>query len=359
MTVDATFDQLLSEAYASSSAGAYAKSLDAAQRALGLARQESSIGRELRATRIEASTLSLMGRQKEALARLDWALETAAGHRASPVMKEPRVAQAVVATYLDWAEITGLVGAASMVERLDVLDRADDLLAAIDKPQWRSGVLSMRATIMQSLGRMEEAVALGAEAIRCFDTNDPGPGSTLASYRQQHADLLAALPGDDQLESAEVQYMQILVEPRRSVRNEKSAYVGLARCALRRGDGEEARHRAQKALELAAPMGDAAMCGPLEILAKALRAIGELDHAAAVADQLIERSRKSGSPTRLFYALRAQIDLSFEREDHASARAWLEEASELASSLDQAAGGDQFARQLHARKARLDEGSSS
>jgi tetratricopeptide (TPR) repeat protein len=346
---EADFEQSLKDAYRLCAAGEYAAGLAASQSAAARARDIGSVGLELRAARIEASLLSLMSRKKESMARLDWALAVAGGERLPADLTELRVAHAVVACHLDWVETAGWVGIAKE-ERLRVLDRAEDLLKELGRPEWRTGVASMRSTLMRSMGRLDEAIALGEEAIRCFTTG--APGSTLASYRQQHAD---ALLDAGRLDSAEVQYMAIMMEPGRAVRDEKSALVGLARCALRRGDAIVARSHAEKALTIARPLGDGAMCGALDILMQALKAAGELDHAAAVADQYIERARRAGEKGRLFYALRSQIDISFEREDDEGARAWLEEAAIVASALDRATGGDVYGKQVRTRRARLDK----
>jgi hypothetical protein len=107
-------------------------------------------------------------------------------------------------------------------------------------------------------------------------------------------------------------------------------------------------------VRVAKPLGDSAACGALHVLTHVLEAAGELDHAVAVADQHVEKARKTGSPQRQFFAVRIQIDLAFARADRDGARAWLEEAAALARQLDGAAGGDAYGRQLRDRRARLE-----
>jgi tetratricopeptide (TPR) repeat protein len=350
MAADEAFDKVLSEARKASHRGAYAEALEASRRAIARGREVGSVGLEIRATSVEASTLSLMGRGAEAVERLEWVLGVARGERREPELSEARVAHAVVCSYLDWVETTTWLDTSRIPARLEALARADALIAALGKPGWRSGVLSLRASILRAQSRLDDAIALGEEAIRCFERGSPG--YTLASYRQQHADVLMEA---GRLESAEVQYMAILMEKDRSRRNEKSAHVGLAKCALVRGDAIEARRRAEKALEIAKPLGDSAMYGPLEILIEALHRAGELDHATAVADKLVDRARVSGNRQRLFYAVRRQIDLAISRDDQEGARAWLDEAGALAIVLDGSTDGDRYARQVRTRQARLAE----
>jgi tetratricopeptide (TPR) repeat protein len=348
MRDDERYEALIKDAYANSLQGKYGESLAAARSAVLRAKGLGSLGLELRATRVEASTLSLSGSMREAFERLEWVLGLTAGELPEE-LREIRVAHAIVSAHLDWAEVAGWLGCATAARRLEVLERA--AVIGEGRPGWLSGVLSLRASIMREQTRLDEAIELGAEAIRTFMHG--APGSTLASHRQQHADILQA---KGHYERAELQYMTILTDETRSARDEKSAYVGLARCALQRGDFAEARRRAETAVEVAAALGDSAMCGALDVLAGALCRTGDLDHAAAVADQLVDRARRLGQRARLFHALRCRLDVAIEAEDQEGARAWLEEAEVVARALDATHGGSTYVAALRARSKRIEQG---
>jgi tetratricopeptide (TPR) repeat protein len=345
---DATFERFLTESRERSHRGDYARSLEAARRAVARARDLRSTELSVRAAEREANTLSLSGCGREAAERLGSILSLVNERPRSLRLTDRRVAHAVVCAHLDWVSITGFIDPVPVQRRFEVLDRTEALLMEMGRPDWRSGVLGMRATLLRSLCRYEEAIPLSAHAIRTF--SEGAPGSTLASYRQQHADTLFDAR---RISEAEIEYRAIVTDARRSVRDEKSAHVGLARCALRRGELAVARQHAEEAVRIAKPLSDSALCGALHVLAEVLEKSDELDHAVAVADQLVEKARKTKSPQRLFFAIRSQIDIALAREDGESARSWLEGAERLASLLD-GKGGSGYAAQLRGRRERID-----
>ena len=346
---DPLFERLVAEAREQSHRGQYAPSLEAARPAIARARDLRSTELTVRAILREASALSLSARGEEALERLASILSLASEKPRVLCLTDLRVAHAVVSAHLDWVSVTGFIGPVPAPRRIEVLDRADALLTEIGRPDWRSGVLGMRSTLLRSLGRLEEAIRLEAEAIRAFSIESPG--FTLASHRQQHADMLFET---GRIEEAEREYRAILTDTHRAVRDEKSANVGIARCALRRGDLTVARRYAEEAVRIAGPLGDSAVYGALHVLGEVLGESGELDHAVAVADQLVERARKTRSPQRLFFAMRSQIDLAIKRSDGEGARDWLEEAEKLARLLDGPTGENRYGVQLQWRRARAE-----
>jgi tetratricopeptide (TPR) repeat protein len=349
MATDPIFQRAFSEACAARQRVDYGRALEAARRALGRARELGDVGLELRAACIEGHTLIVLGRHTEALERLAWVQRTGATLGLEALGAEG-VLYAVVYAHIHWVDASKWVGAASLEEGHAMLDRAEALLAACGRDDWRHGVLSSRATLMKYARRFGEAVALGAEAIHRHQAGAPGP--SLPSVRQQHADVLYAA---GRLESAEVQYMAILTDKTRTKRDDKSAWVGLARCSLEKGDLDEARRRADTAVAKARALGEGStLCGPLDILCRVLERTGDLAHAAAVADQLVERARQNGGGQRLFHALHRQAHLAARRRDRVAARAWLAEAAALAGVLD-GASGSYFAGMVRRTQAHVDE----
>jgi tetratricopeptide (TPR) repeat protein len=304
---------------------------------------------EIRASRTISWALAHTGRSNVALERLEPILALIEAHLHAPELRDPRVANAALASYLDWAEFASFAEGAPIAARLAMLDRAEVFLKAIGRTEWRCSLVSTRATLFRRMGKLEEAATLCQESILTYDAN--ASAYTLASYRQQYADVLCEL---GRIESAETQFMAILMEPGRTARDAKSAYIGLARCALRRGATVEGLEHANQAVRAASELGDDAACNALGILIDALIASSELEHATAVADQLVDRARRTGNPTRLFYALRSHADVALKTKDTDAARATLEEMRRLAQDLDvRSGGGERYMAQVRRRLSSL------
>jgi len=345
--LDKEFETALAEAYARTHVGRYAESEHFAEAALARAKALGSVGLEVRASRSLARALAARGDLRGAIDRLAGVLAMLPQDGRGSPFGEPAVTEAAFAICLDWVELTGVAGAAPPAQRLEVLERAEVLARQAVRPEWQSALLGTRGAILRSQGRSKEAADLLRAAVLAFL-----PGSTtytLASYRQPYGDVLFEL---GQVESAEVQYLAILMEPASSTRDKKSANVGLARCALKRGAHADAIGYAEKAVVTARALGDEASCNALGVLADALQAAGEHEHAVAVAHQLIDRARRTGNKVRLFHALRAHVDVSM-GGDREAALASLEEAQTLAEELDRPSGRDRFMAQVRTRRQRL------
>jgi tetratricopeptide (TPR) repeat protein len=346
MDRDVQFEELLASAQALGREGRFEESSIAAEGAVARSRALGSMGLEARATRYVSFALAHRGRVSEAMARLEAVMRHFERRESSPELHDALVAAAIFHMHLDWVSFAGCERAVPPAVSFGVLDRAESLLGVVGVGP-RYALMSVRASLLAQQGKLAEAAQLHEAAILVFE---PTAGYTLSTCRQQYADCLMQLA---RYESAEVQYTAIACDLGATARDKKSAYVGLAQCALARGDLAKALACAEEAVNVAARLGDDASCAALRVLVKALEANGESAHAIAAAERHVEIARRTSSKTRLYHALIGHADLAARLGDVDAARVSLDDALRVAEEIDARTGEDRYRKSIDARITRL------
>jgi tetratricopeptide (TPR) repeat protein len=241
------------------------------------------------------------------------------------------------------------------------LDAGEAYLRAVGRNGWRAGLLHNRATVLQALGRPEEAVPCAEEAVALKERNPDAPGYTLATYRWSLGDLLLEL--GRHAEAAQ-QYEAVLADPGSDPYDRLPAQAGLGQCALADGNPATARRHAEQAVQLAEGMGDDSLCPSLELHLDACLAAPDLTAACKAAERYLTTAHRTGSNLRLYFALRdaAKVALAEAEAEPArraelleQARAQLDEAEPIARLMDRSAGRDRSAREIAGHRKKLAE----
>ncbi len=329
----------------------YDAGLAAARKAVDAARELRDLALEVRATDVEAAALGMLGDRATALVRYTWILALAEDPEKRAALGDADLTWEFAEAYMNWVECGRFLPETPVRKLFDVLDAGEAWLRSAGRPEWRSGLLSQRASLLESQGRHEEAVGYAEEAVSLRRQHPNTPGYTLATYLWKLGTLLREL---DRTDEAEGYYQEVLDDSASHRHDRFAALNGLARCALARDDAAAARRHAESALRLAEGMGDNVLCGALDALIAACRAAGDLDAAAQAADRHLEAARRV-SGIRIYFALRDAADVALDRGDAAAARRHLDEAAPIAEALDRQRDVETFANEMAKRRRRLAE----
>ena len=325
--------------------GRYADALRAAEKAREGATPRGDIGLEVRAVGLEAEALRMLGRDGDALSRYSWILAVAEDPVHARGMAEERVASAVVTAFSAWTNSAIFLPAIQVDRLFEVLDAGERFVRGIGKPTWRAGLLHMRATVLQQLGRVNEAIGFAEEGLALELRDRAAPGVTLGTRRWGLGDLLCDV---ERFDEARGLYRAVLDDVESGPHDRFVALRGLVRCCLATGDGAGAHTYASDAVRLAEPMGDDALSLALADLTDGCLALGDVTAARVASDRHMEVTRRHGGAMDLFHALRRAAKVAFAEKDAARARTFLAEAHPHAEALDRA-------RDLHVYRAHLDK----
>ena len=341
---------LVDQAWAAYQDDRYQQALAAAGRAIEAAGQLDDTVLLVRALRIEASTLQLMGDHPAALARYTRIMGLAEDPATSGRLDDPAAAQAVADTYWSWVNSARRVTGIPVRELFRVLDAGDWWLTATGHRDWRASILNERALVHRMLGEIDAAVAAAEEALAAAVQHPDAPGYSLSAHRYQLGDVLCEAGRAAQ---AAPHYQAILDDPDATSWDRRVAHQGLARCALAVGDPATARREARTAVLLAEPLGDNALCASLDVLAEACRAGGDLEAAWQAATRYLEAAGRIGGHNQPYYAARAAVDIALDRSDLPAAKRLLGELDEHAAALNAATGTTRYTGETARRHQRL------
>ena len=319
---------LVQEANAALAETRYVAALSVAGRAMAAAEQFGDPSLLVRALRVEAGALRMLGDDAAALARYTRILGLAQDP-AITTRLDGRATREVARAYPNWVAAARFAGGIPVRELFGVLDAAQRWLNATGHRDWRAAVLLQRSQVHDELGDWEQAVAAGQEALAAYRPDAPGP--TLASYRFL---LGNALRYARRSAEAEPLYQAILDDPASNARDRKVAWQGLAYCARDRGDPGVAVDCARAAMQLAEPLGDDSLTSALSALVAACRAVGDGEGACEAATRHLEAARRIGTHHRCYYAVRDAVDVALDRADHTAAAGLLVELERHALALD-------------------------
>ncbi len=322
---------LIAEAWSFYKQGRYVEALRTAERAREGTQRLESLRLEIRAADVEVGALSMLGDKAAALARTSWILMVAADPARRAEMARAGVEFQVASAYTDWVEAARFLPEMEAEKLLAVLDAGEAYVRGIGKPAWRAGLLRQRANVLDSLGRLEAAIAAAEEGLALQEREPTAPGSPLATHRWALGDLLRRANRHGE---AARHYEAVLAEDRSARVNRKVAHQGLARCALATGEPAEARRHAGEAVQLAEGMGDDALHPALGALIAACLAQPDLPAARAASDRMLEGARRLGSGYHLYFALREAARVALAEKDAARARVLLGEARPYAEAFD-------------------------
>jgi tetratricopeptide (TPR) repeat protein len=343
---------LVDEAWAAHREGHYRHAAAAAGRAVEAGEQLDDPVLLVRALSAEASALRQMGDHTAALARYTRILGLAEDPATAGRLDHPSAARAVAEAHWGWVVSARFLTGIPLRELFGVLDAADRWLAATGHKDWRAAILSERASVYQSLGEMDAAIAAAEEALALKIQHPDAPGYTLGTYRYLLGDILREA---GRAAEAAPHYHAILDTPAASPWERRAAHKGLAWCALDADDAVTGRREARTALSLAESLGDNALCTSLEVLAAACRADGDLDAAWQAATRRLEAAGRIGGHHRPYYAAREAVDIALDRADLAAAKRLLGELDEHAAALDATTGTTTRTSQNARRHQRLAE----
>jgi tetratricopeptide (TPR) repeat protein len=347
-------EALIREAWTAHGEGRYARSVDAAGRAMRIAEQLDDPGLLVRALVAEAEPILMLGDKAGALVRYTRVLGLAGDPASADRLGERQAAKAVFMAYLNWVVCARFMTGIAWPELFGVLDEAERWLAATGHRDWRCGVLLQRAGIHDALKQWDQAAAFAQEALAVY--NPDAPGYTVATYRSE---LGAALRNAGRAAEAQPHYQAILDDPDTSNYGRKVAYQGLAWCALADGNPKAARQHAQTAVRLAEPLGDDALCTALGTLVAACRAVPDLDTAWQAVTRHLDAATRIGGHYRPYHAIRDAVDIALDRNDLETARRLLADLDTHATALDTTAATTIHSgetAQRHHRLATLDTG---
>jgi tetratricopeptide (TPR) repeat protein len=299
-------------------------------------------GRELddlvllvRALRVEACTLELLGDAVAALAHYTQIMGLAQDPVSSGRLDDPLAAETVAAAYWLWVAAALFVGGIPVRELFEVLDAGERWLAATGHRDWRAGILLQRALVHHKLGETDAAVAAAEEALAVALQHPDAPGYALNAHRWYLGD---ALRGAGRGTEAVPLFRAVLDDPAATQWDRCVAHRGLGWCALDAGEVATARREARAAVLLAEPLGDDALCTSLEVLAAACRAGGDLDAAWQAATRSLEAAAQVSGHDRPHDAARTAADIALDRADLAAAADLLDELDTHAAALDATTG---------------------
>jgi tetratricopeptide (TPR) repeat protein len=341
---------LVDEAWTAYGEGRYQEALAAASRAVEAAGQLDDLVLLARALRVEASTLRLMGDPAAALARYTQILAMADDPATSSRLDHRDAAEAIASAYSSWAESARYLTGIPVRELFGVLEAGERWLTATGHRDWRASLLLQRALVHNRLGEHDAAVAAAEEALAVAIQHPDAPGTTLNSFRFTLGDILRSA---GRAAEAAAHYQAVLDDPGAAPYELSSAHEGLAWCALEAGDAAAARRQARSAVLLAEPLGDQAMCNPLDVLARACRGDGDLDAAWQAAIRHLEAAGRIGGHYRPYFAARTAFDIALDRGDQATARRLLGELGEHAAVLDPTTGDTTYTSEAEQRRRQL------
>jgi len=349
--VEARAAGLLDDAWAAYGNDHYQQALAAAAQVVVTAEQLDNPVLLVRALQVEAAVLQTTGDHAAALARYTRILALADDPASRGRLHHPAAAEAVAIAYWKWVDCAQSVTATP--ERgllLQVLDAAEQWLAATGHRDWRAAILSERASIYGSLGELDAALSAAEEALAVKEQHPEAPGYTLNTHRLRLGDILLQAR---RAPEAVPFYQAILADPAASPRDRHVAHQGLAQCALLVGDTAAARRNAHAAVQLAEPLGDDALGTSLGLLAEASRADGDLDAAWQAAIRYLDAAGRVGGHLRPYYAVREAADIALDREDLAAVDQLLGELYEHATALDTTTGTTTYTGETARRHQRL------
>jgi tetratricopeptide (TPR) repeat protein len=341
---------LVDEAWAAYTEGRYQEALAAASRAVEAAGQLDDLVLLTRALSVEASTLKMMGDKAAALARYTQILGMADDPATSSRLDHPDAAKAVASAYWNWVQCARFLTGIPVRELFGVLEAGERWLTATGHRDWRASLLSERADVHNRLGEHEAAVADAEEALAVENQHPGAPGFTLNALRSGLGDILR-----DAGRAAEAapHYQAVLANPGATPFERSAGHKGLAWCALAAGDPVAARREARTAVLLAEPLGDDNLCNPLDVLAQACQAEGDLDAAWQAATRLLEAAGRIGGHYRPYYAARTALDIALDRADLPTAKRLLGELDEHAAALDATTGTTAYTSETARRRQQL------
>jgi tetratricopeptide (TPR) repeat protein len=342
---------LIRQAGALYQGGRYRESQRAAEAAVEAAQRLGAIDLEIRANEWLAGVLNLLGDPAAALAKLTWNLGVAQDATHARALDNDGARWSVATAWMDWVQCARFLPDIEVGSLFRVLSEGEAWLRSVGLPHWRAGLLSQRASLLEAQGRFEEALGFAEEALALERRHPGAPGYTLATYRRKLGDLLRQTGRDDE---ALPHYQGTFDDPGATENDHFAAHVGIARCALARVDPPTALRHAREAVALAERLGDEALCPSLSALTDACRAAGQRDEARLAATRNIDAARRPGSNLRLYFALRARLDVALDDGDVAVATPLLTELEPLAQILDRQTGTTTATTELAQRRARFE-----
>ena len=341
---------LVDEAWDAYREGRFQQALAAADRAIEAAGQLDDPVLLVRALRIEATTLHLMGDNAAALARYTRIMGLAEDPATSGRLDDPNAAEAVADAYWGWVASARRVTGIPVRELFQVLDAGERWLAATGHRDWRASILSERALVHRMLGERGAAIAAAEEALAVAVQHPDAPGAVLNAHRFQLGDVLQEA---GRAAEAAQHYQAILDDPGAAPWDRHVAHQGLAWCALDAGDPATARREARAAVLLAEPLGDEALCPDLDVMAEACRTDGDLEAAWQATTRYLEAAGRIGGHYRPYYAARTAVDIALDRSDLPTAKRLLGDLDEHAAALDAATGTTRYTGETARRHQRL------
>ncbi len=338
---------LIGEAENATAEGRYESAISAAGRAVGAAEQLGNTNLHLRALRVEADALRMVGDPAAALARHTRILGMAQNPTIAAGL-DHHATGAIVRAYTNWVDAARFTGGIPVRELFAVLDAADSWLTAIGYSDWRAAVLLQRAGVHLDIGELDQAFTYAQEALTAYGGG--APGYSLASYHHVLGDILRLT---ERAEEAVPHYQAILDDRTTNPRDRSIAWEGVAWCALAGDDPSAAVRYARTAVQAAEPLGDNNLALPLSALVAAHRATGDFDAAWQAATRLLHAARRIGTHRRLHLALRDAVDVALDRRDHDTARTLLDELDEHATALDTDTRSDRHRGEVAQRRRRL------
>jgi tetratricopeptide (TPR) repeat protein len=321
-------EALIDHAYELTRAGRYGPALAAAVRAVEAAERLDDPALLVQALVQEAYTLRRRGEDGAALSRYTRILAIAEDIGNPGRLDQPDVVRAVAKGYTGWVECALRVGGMRVRELFGVLDAGERYLRSAGRSSWRAGLLLQRAAVHDWLGEYAVAVAVGWEALAAYQ---PGGLSLLSTHRIFLGDYLRRAGRADE---AEPLYQAVLDAPGTTPVDRKDALVGLARCALDRGDIPAGRRHATAAVREAEPLGDSELSRALEALIRACLDASDLDTAAATAARKMEVARRLGGRRDLYRAAQWAVEVAADRGEFDTVAELLNELDGHAAALD-------------------------
>ncbi|MCP4664377.1 MAG: tetratricopeptide repeat protein [bacterium] len=340
---------LIREATELGESSQHVAALNAASRAVELARQLDDLVLEIAATVTEAVLLRMLGRHSKALVRYTWLLGVAEDPKFQKQIMDNDLTKTFAKAYVHWVECGSYLPEIPTKKLFSVLTAGENWLRRVGRNHWRAGLLSMHSMLLQDQGYSEEALDLAEEALALKRQNPETPDYPLATHLWRFGNLLSYLHREAE---AERYFQEVLDDSGSPPYDKMVALDGLADCALSRSDPATARQHAESAVRLAEGMGDEALCGALDTLVAACRAAGDLDAAAQAADRHLEAARRIPA-SRLYGALMNATDVALDRGDAAAASRHLDEAAPIAEALDRQAEVETRANAMARRRRRL------
>jgi tetratricopeptide (TPR) repeat protein len=284
----------------------------------------------------EGTAFGMLGDSAGALARLTRVLGMAKDPATRGRMDQPTAILALASAHWRWVEYARLLTSIPVRRLFEALDAADLWLNATDHRGWRSAVEFERAVIHNRLDEHDAAIdcAKKALALALRQSAPRNLGFPLAAYRCTLGDTLHDA---GRVSEAAQSYREVLDAPTVIAWGRYDAHRGLADCALSTGDPATARREAERAVQLAEPLGDDDMCNGLDRLGRACRAQEDLDAAWHAAECHLLIAARIGDHYFPYYATRNAADIALDRADHATTRRLLVDLDLHARAMDAAA----------------------